>query len=228
MQDIIDLCHSVLEMPIAIAMIRQCKVNNLFLVPALVCFCRPVSTFNIEKYNNSSNYRPPKASNRSWISQLWLGVRSWNKLATVDSSMKILSTEALTMQINRADSPLGPFLLVLKALCHAISTDCLLIEAARPHAVNEHWVWCMVDMFACTFKSALLRLTLLGSWLSRHLVGSRSYTYQYSYFLALPNRRLQASQLDHCERLMLHVFDLRVLLWTIPWYWVCPYFLCPL
>ena len=27
---------------------------------------------------------------------------------------------------------------VLKALCHAISADCLLIEAARAHAVNEH------------------------------------------------------------------------------------------
>ena len=42
---------------------------------------------------------------------------------------------------------------VLKALCHAISADCLLIEAARAHAVNEHWAWRMADKFACTFKS---------------------------------------------------------------------------
>ena len=42
----------------------------------------------------------------------------------------------------------------LKALCHAISADCLQIEAARAHAVNEHWVWRMADKFACTFKSA--------------------------------------------------------------------------
>ena len=43
---------------------------------------------------------------------------------------------------------------LLKALCHAISADCLLIEAARAHAVNEHWAWRMADKFACTFKSA--------------------------------------------------------------------------
>ena len=45
---------------------------------------------------------------------------------------------------------------VLKALCHAsaISADCLLIEAARAHAVNEHWAWRIADKFACTFKSA--------------------------------------------------------------------------
>ena len=27
----------------------------------------------------------------------------------------------------------------LKALCHAIRTDCLLIEAAHAHAINEQW-----------------------------------------------------------------------------------------
>ena len=43
---------------------------------------------------------------------------------------------------------------LLKALCHAISADCLLIEAARIHAVTEHWAWQMADKFACTFKSA--------------------------------------------------------------------------
>ena len=43
---------------------------------------------------------------------------------------------------------------ILKALCHAISADCLLIEAARAHAVNEHWAWRMADKFACTFESA--------------------------------------------------------------------------
>ena len=36
----------------------------------------------------------------------------------------------------------------------AISADCLLIEAARTHAVNEYWAWWMADKFACTFKSA--------------------------------------------------------------------------
>ena len=41
-----------------------------------------------------------------------------------------------------------------------------------------------------------LRLALLGVRLSRHRVGSRSYTYQFSYSLAVHNRRLQASQLD--------------------------------
>ena len=35
------------------------------------------------------------------------------KQITVDSSMKMLSTEALTMQIGRAESPLASFLLVL-------------------------------------------------------------------------------------------------------------------
>ena len=43
---------------------------------------------------------------------------------------------------------------LLKVLCHAISADCLLIEATRAHAVNEHWAWWMADKFACTFKSA--------------------------------------------------------------------------
>ena len=41
----------------------------------------------------------------------------------------------------------------LKALCHAISADCLLIEAACAHVVNEHWVWQMADKFMYTFKS---------------------------------------------------------------------------
>ena len=30
---------------------------------------------------------------------------------------------------------------ILKALCHAIRADCLLIEAARAHPVNEQWAW---------------------------------------------------------------------------------------
>ena len=30
---------------------------------------------------------------------------------------------------------------VLKALCHTIRADYLLIEAARTHMVSEHWVW---------------------------------------------------------------------------------------
>ena len=38
------------------------------------------------------------------------------------------------------------------ALCHAIRADCLLIEAARAHAVNEQWTWPRIDKFACTFK----------------------------------------------------------------------------
>ena len=31
--------------------IRLCKVNHLFLVPTHVYFCRPTSTFDIEKYH---------------------------------------------------------------------------------------------------------------------------------------------------------------------------------
>ena len=88
----------------------------------------------------------------------------------------------------------------LKALCHAISADCLLIEAACAHAVNEHWAWRMADKFACTFKSA--RWGSLCVRLSGHRVGSLSYTYQYSYSLAVHNRRLQASQLDCREPLL--------------------------
>ena len=52
------------------------------------------------------------------------------------------------------DKDIMKMLAVLKALCHAISADCLLIEAARAHAVNEHWAWRMADKFACPFKSA--------------------------------------------------------------------------
>ena len=47
-----------------------------------------------------------------------------------------------------------------------------------------------------------LRLALLGVRLSRHRVDSWSYTYQYSYSLAVHNRRLQASQLDRRECLL--------------------------
>ena len=36
----------------------------------------------------------------------------------------------------------------LKTFCHAISADCLPIEAARAHAINEHWAWRMADKFA--------------------------------------------------------------------------------
>ena len=42
----------------------------------------------------------------------------------------------------------------LKALYHAIRADCLLIGAARAHAVNEQWAWWRIDKFACTFKPA--------------------------------------------------------------------------
>ena len=58
----------------------------------------------------------------------------------------------LTLKVCPAENFL--FFLILKALCPAISADCLLIEAARAHAVNEHWAWRMADKFACTFKSA--------------------------------------------------------------------------
>ena len=60
------------------------------------------------------------------------------------------SQVSLVLHIKKLKS----FWLKLKALCHAISADCLLIEAARAHAVNEHWAWRMADKFACTFKSA--------------------------------------------------------------------------
>ena len=45
-------------------------------------------------------------------------------------------------------------IITLKALYHAIKADCLLIEAARAHAINEQWAWQRIDKFACTFKPA--------------------------------------------------------------------------
>ena len=46
------------------------------------------------------------------------------------------------------------FVVDLEALYHTVRTDCLLIEAACAHSVNQHWVWWMADKFTCTFKSA--------------------------------------------------------------------------
>ena len=43
---------------------------------------------------------------------------------------------------------------ILKALCHTIMADYLLIEAARAHAVNEQWAWLRIERFTCTFKAA--------------------------------------------------------------------------
>ena len=43
---------------------------------------------------------------------------------------------------------------LLSALCHAITADCLLIEATHTHAVNEQWVWRMANKFMCMFKPA--------------------------------------------------------------------------
>lgn len=37
-------------------------------------------------------------------------------------------------------------------LCRAIRADCVLIEAARTHVVNELWAWRMDDKFAHMFK----------------------------------------------------------------------------
>ena len=42
----------------------------------------------------------------------------------------------------------------LKALCHVIRADYLIIEAAFAHAVNEQWAWRMANKFTCTFKPA--------------------------------------------------------------------------
>ena len=42
----------------------------------------------------------------------------------------------------------------LKALCHAIRADCLLIEAACTHVLNQQWAWQIADKFVCTFKPA--------------------------------------------------------------------------
>ena len=39
-------------------------------------------------------------------------------------------------------------------MCHAINTDCMLIEVARAHAVNEHWARQMTNKLVCTFKVA--------------------------------------------------------------------------
>ena len=115
-----------------------------------------------------------------------------------------------------------------KALCHAISADCLLIKAVScTHTVNEHWAWRMADKFAYTFKAARWGSLCWGVRLSRHRVDSQSYTYQYSYSLVVHNHRLPASTRPLQTSSTLHAFDPRVLSWTIPWYWASPYFLCP-
>ena len=47
---------------------------------------------------------------------------------------------------------LWPTMIALKALCHAIRADYLLIEAAHTHAVNEQWAWRRTDKLNGTDK----------------------------------------------------------------------------
>ena len=118
----------------------------------------------------------------------------------------------------------------LKELCHAISADCLLIEATHAHAVNEYWVWLMDGKFVCTFKSAC--------W------GSLCWAFDFLGIvyaldpILISILTLEPSITADCRLFnstvanifALHMFDLCVLPWTIPWCWECSYmyFLCPL
>ena len=65
---------------------------------------------------------------------------------------------------------------------------------------GNKWTLGVTDKFACSYiQICPLRLSLPGGQLSKHRVGCRSYTYQYSYSLAVPNRRLQTSEIDRRE-----------------------------
>ena len=83
--------------------------------------------------------QPPRATSKSKISQLWLGVHSRKKNA-LDSSLNELSTDALTVQIDSAEPPLVSFLFVLsfyeeslggRGYVTVLSTDTLLAPLDR-------------------------------------------------------------------------------------------------
>ena len=61
----------------------------------------------------------------------------------------------------------------LKASCHAIRADYLLIETAHTHMVNEQWAWKMADKYVRVHvQTCLLKLALLGVQFHRYRVGS--------------------------------------------------------
>ena len=73
----------------------------------------------------------------------------------------------------------------LKTLCHAITPDCPLIEAACTHAANEQWAWQMADKFGCMFVLAEAS-SAGGVRLSRHHVGFLAFIYPLFLFFRLP------------------------------------------
>ena len=109
----------------------------------------------------------------------------------------------------------------LKALCHAIRANCLLIEAAHAHCGGRL-------ISSCARSSLPLRLALLGIQLSRHHV---HVGFIHPTLLAAHNWSLHSSQLDNhkqcqtswcCTRSI--SANTHVLLLTIPRYWACSYF----
>ena len=73
----------------------------------------------------------------------------------------------------------------LKTLCHAITPDCPLIEAACTHVANEQWAWQMADKFGCMFVLAEAS-SAGGVRLSRHHVGFLAFIYPLFLFFRLP------------------------------------------
>ena len=125
-----------------------------------------------------------------------------------------------------------PFMItaiLLKALCHAIRADYLLMN---PHApTHQMKTGCGGRLIHCKFASHiqvhLLRLSLQRVQCFKHRMCSIAVTYQYSYPLAAHNWRLWACQLDYQQNLCtVHVRLLR----TPMHYTVIlglPYFLYP-
>ena len=113
-------------------------------------------------------------------------------------------------------------------MCHTIRTACLKVTCA--HMVNEQWAWWMVYMFMCTFKSAHRRP------LCRALTSCWFHSFYLSVFLLfgclitkdcrLLNSRV-ANSVKHLGATHISM-SMYIPLWTIPWHWVCPYFLRPL
>ena len=71
--------------------------------------------------------------------------------------------------------------LLLKALCHAIRADCLLMN---PHAAKQNWAWWTADKFVSNIQVCQLRLSLQRIRCIKHRMCS-SYSPYLSVFLPL-------------------------------------------
>ena len=87
---------------------------------------------------------------------------------------------------------------LLKALCHAIRADCLLMNL---HAANKNWAWRTANKFVSHIQVCLLRLCLQRVRHFKHRICSIALTYQYSYPLATHSWRSWASRLSHQQSL---------------------------